>query len=129
MNVKTHTAADRDLVGAPLTVKDDNEAVAELTAVEEMAVDSRGLIHGGFTFGLADYAAMLAVNHPNVVLGSAQVRFLAPVKVGDKMVARARVVEREGRRREAEVEVSVGDVKVLTGTMTCYMLEEHVLDR
>jgi len=129
MNVKTHTAADRDLVGTPLTVKDDNEAVAELTAVEEMAVDSRGLIHGGFTFGLADYAAMLAVNHPNVVLGSAQVRFLAPVKVGDKMVARARVVEREGRRREAEVEVSVGDVKVLTGTMTCYMLEGHVLDR
>jgi acyl-coenzyme A thioesterase PaaI-like protein len=44
-----------------------------------MAADQRGLVHGGFTFGLADYAAMVAVNDPNVVLGAAEVRFLAPV--------------------------------------------------
>lgn len=94
-----------------------------------MAVDGWGLIHGGFTFGLADYAAMLAVNHPYVVLGASHVRFLAPVKVGDVMRGRAEVVEREGRRREVAVEVSVGEEKVLTGTMICHVLNGHVLDR
>lgn len=129
MNVKTHIEANSALVGKPLTVKDNEESMAELTAKEEMVVDSLGLIHGGFTFGLADYAAMLAVNHPHVVLGSSQVRFLAPVKVGDRMVAKARVVECDDSRRKAEVDVYVKDVKVLTGTMTCYVLERHVLDR
>lgn len=89
-------------------VRDDAEAVVELKAGEEMAVDRRGLIHGGFTFGLADYAAMLAMNHPYVVLGSSQVRFLAPVRIGDVMRGRAEVVKREGRRREVAVEAPWG---------------------
>lgn len=87
------------------------------------------VIHGGFTFGLADYAAMLAVNNPYVMLAASEVRFLSPVRVGDLMRVRAEVIEREGRRREVAVEVYVGSEKVLTGTMTCYALEGHVLDR
>lgn len=129
MEIKTHSRADPHLLGMPILVRDDVEAVVELEASEEMAVDDRGLIHGGFTFGLADYAAMLAVNHPYVVLVSSQVRFLAPVKLGDVMRARAEVVSREERRREVSVEVSVGQEKVLTGTMTCYVLEVHVFRR
>lgn len=129
MEIKTHSRADPHLLGRPILVRDDVEAVVELETSEEMAVDDRGLIHGGFTFGLADYAAMLAVNHPYVVLVSSQVRFLAPVKLGDVMRARAEVVSREERRREVSVEVSVGQEKVLTGTMTCYVLEVHVFRR
>ena len=129
MEVKTHSSADPNLLGRLILVRDDAEAVVELEASWEMAVDDRGLIHGGFTFGLADYAAMLAVNHPYVVLGSSQVRFLAPVKVGDVMRARAEVVRREGRRREVSVEVSVGREKVLTGMMACYVLNGYVLRR
>ncbi len=129
MEIKTHSRADPHLLGMPILVRDDVEAVVELEASEEMAVDDRGLIHGGFTFGLADYAAMLAVNHPYVVLVSSQVRFLAPVKLGDVMRARAEVVSRGERRREVSVEVSVGQEKVLTGTMTCYVLEVHVFRR
>ena len=57
----------------------------------------------GFVFGLADYAAMLAVNDPNVVLGSADMRFIAPVKVGDEVVATATVTESKGKKRVLEV--------------------------
>ena len=103
--------------------------MVELTADEKMAVDEMGLIHGGFTFGVADYASMLAINHPYVVLGSSQVRFLAPVKVGDRMIARANVVKRDGNCREVVVDVLVNEKRVLTGTMTCYILNEHVLKR
>jgi len=104
------------------------KAVVELTASMEMVVDDRGLVHGGFTFGLADYAAMLAVNDPLVVLGSADVRFLAPVKAGDRMVATGLVESVEGKRRNVSVEVSVDDGVVLRGTMACYVLDRHVLD-
>jgi acyl-coenzyme A thioesterase PaaI-like protein len=45
------------------------------------------------------------------------------------MRARARVISREGRRREVEVEVSVDGRRVLVGSMTCLILDRHVLER
>lgn len=128
MKVNTHEKADARLLGTPILLE-KGTAVVELTATEEMTVDDRGLIHGGFTFGLADYAAMLAVNDPLVVLGSADVKFTAPVKIGESMVATGVVDAVDGRRREVSVEVSVGEKVVLEGTMVCYVLQRHVLDK
>ena len=115
MNINTHGKISERLVGKPVEVIGGARATVELTATEEMTADPTGLIHGGFTFGLADYAAMLAVNHPNVVLGSAQVKFTAPVKVGEKMRAEATITKTEGKKSEVNVDVKVGEHKVLTG--------------
>lgn len=128
MEVNTHEKADARLLGTPILLE-KGTAVVELTATEEMTIDDRGLIHGGFTFGLADYAAMLAVNDPLVVLGSADVKFTAPVKIGESMVATGVVDAVDGRRRDVSVEVSVGEKVVLEGTMACYVLQRHVLDK
>jgi len=125
--VKTHDKADPRLLGKPV-ILEKGKAVVELTATVDMVVDDMGLVHGGFTFGLADYAAMLAVNDPHVVLGSADVKFTAPVKAGDRMVASGSVESVVGRRRDVSVEVSVDDRVVLRGAMACYVLERHVLD-
>ena len=70
MNIQTHRAIDHALCGRPVRVEADFCRV-ELTTTPDMAVDASGLVHGGFIFGLADHAAMVAVNHPNVVLGAA----------------------------------------------------------
>ncbi len=128
MDLKTHRKASPRLVGRMVSLKEGVEAVAELETVDEMAVDEHGLVHGGFTFGLADYAAMTAVNHSNVVLGGVDCRFVAPVKAGETMVARASVKGVEGRRRDVEVEVSVGEKKVFEGIFKCYVLDKHVLE-
>lgn len=129
MEIKTHHLAHRPLLGTPVDVVDGDSAIIRLVAIENMVVDARGLIHGGFTFGLADYAAMLAVNHPNVVIGGANVRFTAPVRRGDVMVAEAKVVEKNRSKRVVEVVVRVDDDPVLTGELICYVLEKHVLDQ
>lgn len=101
-----------------------------MTAVAAMAADDRGLVHGGFVFGLADHAAMLAVNEPNVVLVRAEVRFVAPVAVGDRLVARARVAPQAGAgpRPVVEAEVSAGDRTVFAGTFHCAVPSRHVLE-
>jgi acyl-coenzyme A thioesterase PaaI-like protein len=127
MNIRTHGGISHSLVGIPIEVINGVESIAELKALNEMAADSSGLIHGGFTFGLADYAAMLAVNHPNVVLGSAQARFMAPVKIGETMMAHAKVIKTDGKKSKVNVEVNVDEQKVFTGVFTCYSLEKHIL--
>jgi uncharacterized protein (TIGR00369 family) len=128
MNQRTHLKADTNLIGKPLHIIDNQEAIVELQSSEAMVVDDKGLIHGGFTFSLADYAAMLAVNDPNVVLGSCEARFVAPVKSGDVMRATAKVDEIDGRKRVVSVEVFVDEKSVFTGKMKCYVLDNHVLD-
>lgn len=122
----THLSIARHLCGEPLTLS-AGHASARFVATDEMKVDRHGLVHGGFVFGLADYAAMLAVNDPNVVLGAADVRFTAPVKVGEAVVATATVTESKGKKRVIAVEAHVGDREVLAGTMTAFVLDAHVL--
>jgi acyl-coenzyme A thioesterase PaaI-like protein len=92
-----------------------------------MAVDDFGLIHGGFVFGLADYAAMIAVNDPNVVLGAAEVKFLKPSMTNDMLVAEAKVSQENGNKRMVSVVVKKGDTEVFTGVFTCFVLKKHIL--
>ncbi|MCB9701540.1 MAG: PaaI family thioesterase [Myxococcales bacterium] len=129
MEARTHLQISPRLVGAPIALSPGRAEVA-LTTLPEMAADEHGLVHGGFIFGLADYAAMLAVNHPNVVLGGAELRFLKPVVVGDEVVAIATEAAGEGgKKRRVSVEVRRGDEVVLSGELTCFVLETHVLAR
>lgn len=124
---RTHLGIQADLVGEVESVGDGQATVA-LVATAAMAADDRGLVHGGFTFGLADYAAMVAVNDPFVVLGAATCKLLAPVRVGDRMVARAKISVEKGRRRVVAVTVAVDGRTVLEAELTTYVLDGHVLD-
>lgn len=94
-----------------------------------MITDDTGLIHGGFIFSLADYAAMLAVNHPNVVLGSAEIKFLKPVRKEESLLAEGKVIEKKGKKNIVKVEVRRDNLLVCEGTFVCFILEEHILKR
>ncbi len=125
MNILTHEKINRELCGQPLAIEDGYSRV-ELKTAQNMAVDDFDLVHGGFIFGLADYAAMIAVNHPNVVLGGADVKFLKPVKVDESVIAEARVEEQSGKKHIVPVIVKNGDETVFKGTFTCFVLDQHV---
>ncbi len=125
---QTHLRIDPRLCGEPVDLGPGRAAV-QMTAIDQMAVDERGLVHGGFVFGLADYAAMLAVNDPNVVLGAADARFLAPVSVGQMVVANATVTDDAGKKRVVEATAQVDDTVVFKATFTTFVLDRHVLDK
>ena len=123
----THLGINYGLCGEPVALA-TGSATVKLETTEAMSVDSFGLVHGGFVFGLADHAAMLAVNDPNVVLGAADVRFLAPVKAGEIVEASATISTEKGRKRVVEASARVGDREVFTRTFTTFVLDKHVLD-
>ena len=126
MKAQTHLDISAELVGEPLELA-PGRAKVRLSTKPEMVADGYGLVHGGFTFGLADYAAMLAINDPNVVLGAAESRFLAPVRAGEELIALAEVVERQGKKAKVTCSVSTDKV-VMEATFTCFVLEKHILD-
>ncbi len=126
MTPNTHFGINTALCGRP-TALSPGQATVTLETTAVMAADARGLVHGGFVFGAADYAAMLAVNHPNVVLGGAETRFLAPVAVGQTVVLEAEISGETGRKRTVAVTGRVEERSVFTGTFVAFVLDGHVL--
>jgi uncharacterized protein (TIGR00369 family) len=126
MKILTHQTIDQSLCGRPLEV-DDGTSTVSLSTLPSMSADATGLVHGGFVFGLADYAAMIAVNHPNVVLGAADVKFLKPVLVGDTVIAKAQVEEVQGKKHWVAVSVVKDDETVFQGMFTCFALDSHIV--
>ena len=126
MKILTHQTIDQSLCGRPLEV-DDGTSTVSLYTLPSMSADATGLVHGGFVFGLADYAAMIAVNHPNVVLGAADVKFLKPVLVGDTVIAKAQVEEVQGKKHWVAVSVVKDDETVFQGMFTCFALDSHIV--
>jgi acyl-coenzyme A thioesterase PaaI-like protein len=127
MEQRTHEKIAAHLCGTPLAISEGGARVA-LEVSAEMAADGRGLAHGGFTFGLADYAAMLAVNEPTVVLAGATLKFLGPVVVGDRVEAEAVVDRQEGKKRWVKVTVRRAGQPVLEGELFAVVPDRHILD-
>ncbi len=124
--LNTHTLISRYFCG-DIKILIDGYVEVELETVEDMIVDKMGLVHGGFIFGAADFAAMAAVNDKNVVLAAANCQFLSPVKVGDVVVFKARVRHKEGRKRNVHVKGFVENIKVFEGEFVTVITEKHIL--
>jgi len=125
IELNTHQRINKELCGHVVELS-EGYAKVELLTTREMAVDHMGLVHGGFTFGAADFAAMAAINDPNVVLVSSECRFLSPVKVGDTVVFEAKERYHESKKRRIHVVGKFKDIKVFEGNFLAVVLDRHV---
>lgn len=126
MELNTHLKLDDQLNGTIIELK-ENYAKVQLDTIQLMAADEQGLVHGGFIFCAADFAAMAAVNDPYVVLAKCSTKFIAPVKVGDKVVLEANIIEKNGNKATVEVNGKVEDKEVFKGEFLTAVLKQHVL--
>ncbi|MFT7823121.1 MAG: hotdog domain-containing protein [Sulfurimonas sp.] len=127
MQLNTHPEINTSLCGK-VTKLEEKYAEVLLHTTQQMRADAEGLVHGGFIFGAADYAAMSAVNDPYVVLGASNSKFIAPVKVGDAVLCKACVVCEKGKKKEVSVKAYVANKLVFEGSFTTFVLDTHVLN-
>src|SRR6476646_404513 len=105
-------AEDRASQALGMRVEDIGPGRATLAmTVRPDMVNGHDIGHGGLTFSLADSAFAFACNSYNrlTVAAGAEIRFRAPTRVGDVLVARAVERDREGRDGTYDVTVSAGD--------------------
>lgn len=114
-------------LGMRLVSVGPGRAVLEMTVREDM-VNGHAIGHGGLTFTLADSAFAFACNSYNrrTVAHECEVRFTAPTRLGDQLVAEAAERRREGRdgtydvivrREDVVVAEFVGRCKEIRGTL------------
>ncbi len=99
-------AASRLLGIEALAVERDHAVVR--MAVRDDMVNGHGIAHGGFVFALADSCFALACNSRGevTVASGADITFTAPSRLGDVLVAEARVRAAYGRSGLTDVTVT-----------------------
>ena len=97
-------------LGMRLVEVGPGRAVIEMRVREDM-VNGHAIGHGGLTFTVADSAFAFACNSYNrsTVAQECEVRFTAPTRLGDVLVAEALERSREGRDGVYDVTVRCGD--------------------
>jgi acyl-CoA thioesterase len=97
MSMWERDAASQSL-GMELIEVGNGSAVISMT-IAEQHVNGLGVCHGGFLFTLADSAMAFASNSPDcsAFAVSAHIEFLAPAKLGDRLVATATEQWQQGR--------------------------------
>lgn len=105
-------AASRAL-GMRIVEVGPGRAVLAMTVREDM-VNGHAIGHGGLTFALADSAFAFACNSYNrrAVAAGAEIRFRAPTRLGDELVASAFERSTEGRDGVYDVTVTVEETVV-----------------
>ncbi|WP_235530160.1 hydroxyphenylacetyl-CoA thioesterase PaaI [Nocardioides sp. Root151] len=108
-------AGDRASQALGMTITDvgPGRATVSMPLRADM-VNGHAIGHGGFTFTLADTAFAFACNSYNrsTVAAGASIRFRAPTREGDLLVAEAVERERSGRDGTYDVTVRRGDTVV-----------------
>lgn len=97
-------------LGMTLVSAADGSATVALRIGADM-VNGHGIAHGGYLFMLADTAFACACNShgPVTVAAAADITFIAPVRAGDLLTARARELVRFGRSGIYDVTVTRGE--------------------
>ena len=82
--------------------------------VQPHMVNGQRIAHGGFIFTLADSAFAFACNSHNerVVAAQGSITFIRPGKLGDRLVATAREISRNGRSGIYDVRVTANEVVI-----------------
>ncbi|WP_169942975.1 PaaI family thioesterase [Campylobacter sp. RM15925] len=109
-----------------VTALEPNHAKTNFFASSEMVADSEGLIHGGFVFSAASYAALASVNETHSVMIGAKIHFYAPTRLNEMIEFDAHAHFGESKKREVRVVGRTKDIKVFEGTFQIVVLEDHI---
>ena len=89
-----------------------NKAVVRFSPTERMIMDESKMIHAGFVFNAASFAAMAAINKKYSVLIAADVKFLAPIELGHEVTFKAEAIQSDTKKCEVKVEGYLLDIKI-----------------
>jgi acyl-coenzyme A thioesterase PaaI-like protein len=126
--------AKQEIVGDILEMELDKEGLSLLETGPSMGRKKPPIIRGHILFAQANTLANAIVDAAIAVTASASVRFTAPVRVGERVLAKASVVSIRNRIREIEVVMKTNARLVFEGHFTIYGLSSalaariHLLD-
>ncbi|NLB73624.1 MAG: transcription factor FapR [Firmicutes bacterium] len=113
-----------EVIGELIHVKLGQEGISVLETDKDMAFRRTSIVRGHHIFAQANSLAVSLVDAEVALTGTAAVKYLRPVKAGERLVAKAEILSRSGRRHVVKVTTKVGHEDVFAGEFTVFAVEE-----
>lgn len=121
---KVRSVETGEVIGELIHVKLGQEGISVLETDKDMAFRRTSIVRGHHIFAQANSLAVALVNAEIALTGTATVKYLRPVKAGERLVAKAEIASRSGRRHVVRVTTKIGHEDVFTGEFTVFAVEE-----
>ncbi|WP_188068721.1 transcription factor FapR [Brevibacillus brevis] len=105
-----------EIIGEMVDLQLDSQAISVLEIKEEHVFSKTQIARGHYIFAQANSLAVAVINADVALTATARIRFVRPVRTGEKLVAKAVVRSRNGDECKVRVETKVRGELVFTAT-------------
>jgi len=111
-----------EVIGEIVDLQLDHSGISLFEIREEHVFSRTGIARGHHLFAQANSLAVAVIDCPIALTASADIRFLRPVHLGEKCIAKAHVRSNDEERNKSRVELNtyVGDELVFQGSFLIY---------
>jgi acyl-coenzyme A thioesterase PaaI-like protein len=113
-----------EVIGEIVDLQLDHSGVSILEIKKEHVFARNQIARGHILFAQANSLAVALVNSAVALTGSAGIRFVRPVRLGEKCIAHARVIREHASRLQVDVKTKVNGEIVFQGIFDVYRLED-----
>ncbi|RYM07213.1 transcription factor FapR [Sporolactobacillus sp. THM7-7] len=109
-----------EVIGDIVDLQLDSSAISLLEINPDHVFSRTGIARGHHLFAQANSLAVAVINDELALTTKASIHFIRPVKVGERVIAKAKVTQRERVRTIVEVNSYSGQDHVFKGVFTMY---------
>ncbi|HIX83298.1 MAG TPA: transcription factor FapR [Candidatus Megamonas gallistercoris] len=122
---KVKSISSREVSGELLDLELGKSGISLLNITEDMVFEKSRVAKGEYMFAQANSLALALIDAPMAITGVANIKYKAPVHVGDKLVAKAELKHRRGNKFFVWVKIKNGTKEVFRAKFILVSLESN----
>ncbi len=112
---KVRSMVGAEIVGELIDLTLGKQGISILETDEAMTFKKTNIVRGHHIFSQAESLAMAVIDADVALTGVANIKYLKPIYLGDKLVAKAELVRIRGNKHFVHVKISVNQKQVFRG--------------
>ncbi len=112
---KVRSMVGAEIVGELIDLTLGKQGISILETSEDMVFKKTNIVRGHHIFSQAESLAMAVIDADVALTGVANIKYLKPIYLGDKLVAKAELVRIRGNKHFVHVKITVNQKQVFRG--------------
>jgi acyl-coenzyme A thioesterase PaaI-like protein len=123
---QVRTLSEHEIVGEVLDVELGVGGISILETTPEMGLKKSGIVRGHILFAQANSLANAVIDADVSLTGEAHIRYLYPLFAGERVTAKARVIQSGRRRQQVDVILKTKERVVFEGSFFTYKMNQKL---
>ncbi|MGB9678987.1 MAG: transcription factor FapR [Thermoanaerobacteraceae bacterium] len=124
---KVRAIEGSEVVGELIDLDLGKSGISIFDPTEEMVFVKTKIVKGQYIYSQAESLAMSVIDASAALIGVANIKYKLPVKIGDKLVAKAEVIRQRGNKFFVWVKIKVKNNEVFRGKFILVSLDENFI--